>query len=112
MFRDLREFLRILDENEELLTVPVELSANQEAAAAIRVVEERTGKATRLSRVNGSPFTIVGSLLGHRRRVELAFGRPADLIALYAERRKKLIPPVLLKDGPVREVVHRENVLG
>ncbi|HEX9879746.1 MAG TPA: UbiD family decarboxylase [Candidatus Binatia bacterium] len=110
MFRDLREFLNVLNEKDELLTVAVELSADQEAAAAIRLVEECTGKATRLSRVNGSPFSIVGSLLGHRRRVELAFGSPRDLIAFYAERRKELIPPKSVKDGPVKEVVHNHNI--
>jgi len=110
MFRDLRAFLDLLKEKDDLLDVTVELSPNQEAAAAIRLVEESTGKAARLSDVKGSPFSMVGSLLGHRRRVELAFGNPPDLLATYAERRKQLIPPKLMPDGPVKQVVHSHSI--
>ncbi len=85
MFRDLREFVDLLQQEGELLTVAEKLSPNQEISAAIREVEERKGKALRLPQVSGYPFSLVGNLLGHRRRVELAFGNPPDLLALYAE---------------------------
>jgi len=106
MFRDLREFVDLLQREGELLTVTADLSPIQEISAAIREVEERKGKALRLPQVKGYPFSLIGSLLGHRRRVELAFGNPPDLLALYAERRQQLIPPKLVNDGPVKEVVH------
>ncbi len=102
MFRDLREFVDLLQREGELLTVPEELSPNQEITAAIREVDKRKGKALRLPQISGYPFSLVGNLLGHRRRVELAFGKPKDLLALYAERRKQLIPPKLVNDGPVK----------
>lgn len=108
MFRDLGEFLDRLKREGELLTLGVELSPDQEVCAAIREVEEKKGKALRLSRVKGSPFSIVGNLLGSRKRVEMAFGNPQDLISLYGERRKQLIPPVRVADGPVKEVVHKD----
>ena len=41
MFRDLREFVDLLQREGELLTVAEELSPNQEISAAIREVEER-----------------------------------------------------------------------
>jgi 2,5-furandicarboxylate decarboxylase 1 len=110
MFRDLREFIDRLKKTDDILDVPVELSPKEEAAAAIRLVEESTGKATLLPHVKGSAFSLVGSLLGHRRRVELAFGNPQDLLALYGARRKQLIPPKLLSDGPVKEVVHGKDI--
>jgi len=110
MFNDLRGFIDLLEKKDDLIQVPVELSPNQEAAAAIRLVEESSGKAASLSKIKGSPFSMVGSLLGHRRRVELAFGNPPDLLALYAERRKQLIPPKLVSDGPVREIVHNRPI--
>ncbi len=110
MFRDLREFIDLLQREGELLTVAEELSPNQEISAAIREVEERKGKALRLPQVSGYPFSLVGNLLGHRRRVELAFGNPQDLLALYAERRRQLIPPKLVNDGPVKEVVHSQHI--
>ncbi len=110
MFRDLREFVDLLQREGELLTVPEELSPNQEITAAIREVDKRKGKALRLPQISGYPFSLVGNLLGHRRRVELAFGKPQDLLALYAERRKQLIPPKLVNDGPVKEVVHSQHI--
>lgn len=108
MFRDVREFLDCLEREGELLTVGVELSPDQEVSAAIREVEEKRGKALRLSRVKGSSFSVVGNLLGSRRRIELAFGSPQDLISVYGERRKQLIPPVRVAEGPVKEVVHHD----
>lgn len=110
MFNDLRGFIDLLEKKDDLLNVPVELSPNQEAAAAIRLVEESTGKAARLSKIKGSLFPMVGSLLGHRRRVETAFGNPSNLLALYAERRKQLIAPKLVRDGPVKEIVHTRPI--
>jgi len=110
MFRDLREFVDLLQREGELLTVPEELSPDQEITAAIREVDKRKGKALRLPQISGYPFSLVGNLLGHRRRVELAFGKPKDLLALYAERRKQLIPPKLVNDGPVKEVVHSQHI--
>ncbi len=110
MFRDLREFVDLLQREGEILTVAEKLSPNQEISAAIREVEERKGKALHLPQVSGYPFSLVGNLLGHRRRVEMAFGKPRDLLAQYAERRKELIPPESVNDGPVHEVVHREGI--
>ena len=110
MFRDLREFVDLLQREGELLTVAEKLSPDQEISAAIREVEERKGKALRLPQVSGYPFSLVGNLLGHRRRVELAFGSPQDLLALYAERRKHLLPPKTVNDGPVKEVVHSQQI--
>ena len=110
MFRDLREFLNQLKREGDLLTVPAELSPDQEVAAAVREVEESTGKALHLTRVKGYPFSIVGNLLGHRRRISQAFGNPHDLTALYGERRKRPVPPVLVNEGPVQGVVHGDPI--
>ena len=110
MFRDLREFLQLLKRAGELLTVAAELSPDQEISAAIREVEEKTGKALYLPQLKGYPFSLVGGLLGSRRRIALAFGNPPDLISLYQERRKQLISPVSAADGPVREVIRGDDI--
>ncbi|MDP6559605.1 MAG: UbiD family decarboxylase, partial [Candidatus Binatia bacterium] len=110
MFRDLPEFLRRLDQEGELLTVTAELSPEKEIAAAIREVEEKTTKALYLDRVKGYPSGMVGNLLGHRRRIALALGNPGDPVAEYGERRKLLIPPVRVKEGPVQEVSHTKTI--
>ncbi len=110
MFRDLQEFIQLLKREGELLSVPAELSPDQEIAAAIREVEEMTAKAFHLPRVQGYSFSMVGNLLGHRRRIALAFGNPEDPIAFYGERRKQHIPPLRVKDGPVQEVVHTDSI--
>ncbi len=110
MFRDLREFLQLLKREGELLSVPAELSPDQEIAAAIREVEEKTSKAVHLTRVRGYSCSMVGNLLGHRRRIALALGNPEDPVAFYGERRKQRIPPSRVKDGPVLEVVHTDPI--
>ena len=110
MVGDLRQFLDLLRQEGELLTADTELSPDQEISAAIREVEEKKGKALLVPRVKGYPFSVVGNLLGSRSRVELAFGRPADLLSLYTERRERPIPPAAVADGPVKEVVHHQPV--
>lgn len=110
MLRDMRGFLDLLGRAEELLSVPTELSADQEISAAIREVEEKTGKALFLPHLKDYPFSLVGNLFGDRRRIALAFGDPPDLLSAYAERRKAPIPPMTLADGPVREVVHKGKI--
>ncbi|MFQ5682239.1 MAG: UbiD family decarboxylase [Candidatus Binatia bacterium] len=110
MFRDLREFLNLLQLEGEVLKVPVGVSCNQEISAAIREVEEKTGKALHLSQVEGHSFSLVGSLLGNRRRIALAFGNPENLLSFYGARRKELIPPIRVTDGPIMEVVQRESI--
>lgn len=110
MLGDLRQFLDLLKQEGELLTAAVELSPDQEISAAIREVEEKKGKALLVSKAKGYSFSVAGNLLGSRRRVELAFGRPQDLVSLYAERRERPIPPSAVADGPVREVIHQQPV--
>lgn len=110
MFRDLRQFISLLEREADLLSVAMELSPDQEIAAAVREVEEKTGRALYLPRVKGYSYSMIGNLLGHRRRIALAFGNPQDLMAVYGERRKRVIPPVRVKDGPVQEVAHRGDI--
>lgn len=110
MFQDLRAFLQLLQREGEVLTVATELSCDQEVSAAIREVEEKTRKALYLSQVSNYSFPLVGNLIGDRRRIALAFGNPPDLLSLYGERRKELIPPTRVPDGPVREVVYSHDI--
>lgn len=106
----MREFLELLGRAEELVRVPAELAADQEVSAAIREVEQKTGKALFLSRLKDYPFSLAANLFGDRRRIALAFGEPPDLLAAYAERRKEPLAPVRVADGPVMEVLHREKM--
>ncbi|MBI2319698.1 MAG: UbiD family decarboxylase [Betaproteobacteria bacterium] len=47
--------------------------------------------------------SLAGNVVGHRRRIALAFGVQEDeLAAAYLERKKNRIPPVLVKEGPVK----------
>ena len=106
MDRDLREFMGVLKREGELVEVSLELSPDQEVCAAIREVDQRTGKALYLPRIQNYLFPVIGNLLGHRRRIALAFDNPKDLTAVYRERRHRPMPPVRVQEGPVREVVH------
>jgi 2,5-furandicarboxylate decarboxylase 1 len=110
MLIDLRQFLELLREEGELVTVDAELSPDQEITAAIREIEETEGKAVYIPAVQGYPFSAVGNLLGSRKRIELAFGKPADLVSLYWERRERPVLPKRVAEGPVQEAVHRGPV--
>jgi 3-polyprenyl-4-hydroxybenzoate decarboxylase len=104
-FPDLRAFLDQLTRDGDLVTVDVEVDADQEAAEIHRRVIAAGGPAVRFTNVRGKAFPLVTNLFGTPRRAELAFGaRPLRLIKRIVELAETLLPPTPAKLWGARDV--------
>lgn len=102
---NLRDFLRILRQEKELIEVSVPVDPYLEIAEIHRRVIENEGPALLFTRVKGSPFPVATNLFGTSRRVDLAFGpRPEQLMRRMIEAKDLLLPPSL-------KVLWREKAL-
>lgn len=97
IYRDLHDFLRRLEETEELLRVRVEVDPNLEVAEIADRVSKLNdgGVALLFEKVKGSRFPLAINLFGSERRICLALGVD-DLNALYRHANEFLS---LLPDG-------------
>lgn len=106
MPKDLRGFIKRLDDAGELVRIGETLSPRYEIPAAIDYVARHTGKALLFEKVKGYKTPIVANLLGNRRRLALALGvKEERIIQTYATRRQKPIPPQIVASAPVQQVV-------
>lgn len=110
-YDDLNRFLAALRETGDLIEITEEVDPNFEIGAVLKLLGEREGPAALFPKVRGHPGkTIAGNVVGHRRRIALAFGVQEDeLAAAYLERKNNRIPPVLVKEGPVKETSLRPH---
>jgi len=105
--KDLREFLTVLEEKNELLRVKEELETRFEIAAFMRILIERgNDSAVLFENVKGHGSPVAGNILGTKKRLAYAFGvTEQELGETYLERRVKPMEPQVVKDGPVKEVI-------
>lgn len=107
-----RNFLERLEERGELVRIKEELDPRYELAAAMRYMEK---KVPFFEKVKGYSVPVVGNLLSNRQRLALALGinPDADVTGEFLKRTKKMVPPVQVASGPVREVTEvRPDILG
>jgi 4-hydroxy-3-polyprenylbenzoate decarboxylase len=109
-FKDLREFIDVLDKEGELVRIKEEVDWDLEAAAISRRVYELEGPAIFFEKVKDYPlgFRIFGGSLGTFRRVAIAMGLPPDISVreIYAEferREASPIKPLIVETGPCKE---------
>lgn len=126
--QNLRQFLQILRQERDLLTIDAEVDPWLEIAEIHRRVIERGGPALLFNRVKGSSFPVVTNLFGTPKRIELAFGaKPQELVKQVVHFAETLLPPrfsklwenrnlalealklgtTAVKHGPVLEVVEQ-----
>src|SRR5690348_13542935 len=102
-FDDLRSYLRALDEAGELQRIYKEIDRDIELSAVVRCAGEKT---VFCERVRGFDIPIVSNVFGSRRHIAIAVGVPTDrLLWEFIPRAASPIPPRLVTDGPVQEVV-------
>ena len=93
---NLRTFLDILKENDQLLVIDSEVDPYLEIAEIHRRVIARQGPALLFTNVKGSSFPVVTNLFGTGGRLELAFGRrPLDFVRDLVNLVEHLMPPKL-----------------
>lgn len=95
MEKNLYSCVTFLENNEQLIRVKERLSPRYEVAAALRYLEQKSGKAVLLEKIEGyDDAVILGNLFSNRRRLALLMGVPEDrLIENYQERMAVSVPP-------------------
>lgn len=110
-FTDLRSYVNYLREHQQLLEVSRQLSPRYEIGAALRYLDRKTSNAVYFPNVAGFSCPVVGNLLGSYERIALAMGVESNqLLAEFNSRTNKTISPLLVKESPVEEVVHSQEI--
>lgn len=106
-FEDLRSFLAHLDGRGELATVDDAVDPRYEIAAYIRRSSDVQGPAFLFNHVKGSPMRAVGGLFRTRGKAlhALEVERHSDAVERFMDAIANPIDPVVLPDGPCKEVV-------
>jgi UbiD family decarboxylase len=93
---NLRNFLDILRQNDQLLVIDTEVDPYLEIAEIHRRIIARQGPALLFTNVKGSAFPVVTNLFGTGKRLELAFGRrPLDFVRDLVNLVDEIMPPKL-----------------
>jgi 4-hydroxybenzoate decarboxylase subunit C len=97
-YRNLRDFIKQLQERGELCRIGKEVDPYLELAEIHRRVISQKGPALFFEKIKGSPFPVVTNLFGSEGRIELAFGsRPASLVKQVGQLAAELMPLDLKK---------------
>jgi UbiD family decarboxylase len=104
---DLREFLKVLEEEHELQKIKAEVDAKHELGAICKIHNERAhSPALLFENVKGHSAPVVGQLLASDRRVALALGLSQENVFDETVRRaNKAMPTRRVPSGPCQEVV-------
>jgi UbiD family decarboxylase len=111
-YRDLREWIDILEKENELARIKTEVDWNLEIGGVIRENEDRGGPALLFENIKDYKDTICKKLfacsLSSFSRLALMLGLPKDtpykdLIQIWRKRVKKPIKPIIVNTGPCKE---------
>ena len=93
---NLRDYLDLLRQNDQLLTIDEPVDPYLEIAEIHRRVIARGGPALLFTRVKDSAFPVVTNLFGTNQRLEMAFGRrPLDFVRGLVDLVEHALPPTL-----------------
>ena len=115
-FMDLRQFMTLLDKEGELRRITAEVDWNRELGAIARRVLEKKGPALLFENIKGYTTgrctKVFTGGLGDARRLALALGYSKDspskeLVQHVMRKNRETIAPVVVRTGPVKEVVVR-----
>lgn len=106
---DFRRYLRSLEEAGQLVHVDREVSPEFEVAAHVRRSSDARGPAFVFANVAGHPgWRLAAGLYGTMARLPVALGCPMEqVVDRYGAAVRAPIAPVVVKDGPCREVILR-----
>src|ERR1044071_6056567 len=108
---DLREFLKVLEEEHELQKIKAEVDAKHELGAICKMHNEKPNTPALLfENVKGHKIPVVGQLLASDKRVALALGlSQEDVFDETVRRASAPIPTRLVPQGPCQDVVYEGN---
>ena len=104
---DLREFLKVLEEEHELQKIKVEVDPKHELGAICKIHNERPNSPALLfESVKGHKIPVVGQLLASDRRVALALGLSQEnVFDETVQRASNPIAPKLVSKGASQDIV-------
>ncbi|MBI2854460.1 MAG: UbiD family decarboxylase [Chloroflexi bacterium] len=112
VFDDNRAFIKALEKSGDLVRVKDTVDWDLEIGAIVRRTSELLKPAPFFEKIKDYPdgFRIFAEPLGTHRRLAIAMGMPADtpyrkIRSEYERRLAKPVKPVVVKDGPCKEVV-------
>ena len=105
---DLHEFLKVLEEEHELIKIKAEVDVRHELGAICKLHNERPNSPALLfENVKGHKIPVVGQLLASDRRVALALGLSQENVFDETVRRaNKPLPTRLVASGLCQEVIY------
>lgn len=108
-FKDLREYIEVLDKAGEVLHIGKLVDWELEVGTILRRAAETGSPACLFENIKDyKGYRIFGNSVASWRRLSLAFGikpesTPREIQAEYERRMEKPIKPVVVKDGPCKE---------
>lgn len=78
---DLRSFLKVLKDNNQIITINKEINIKWELGSILATLEERGGEAVYFSKIKGYSIPVVGGLLADHQRIALALECKIDQIS-------------------------------
>lgn len=107
-FRDLREFITLLEDKKDLLRVRKPVDIKFELSAYIRKTSDRQGPAIFFENVKGFDIPVVGGVFATRERAFLALECTRQTyVDKFLSALDRLVPPKLVSTGPCKEVIHK-----
>src|ERR1700752_4482658 len=111
-FRDLREFLTLLEEKGELLKTKKPVDVKFEISSYIRKTSDQRGPALLFENVKNSTMPVLGGIFATRERAFLALETsPRDYVYNFNHAPERLVAPKLVSSGPCNEVIHTGNMV-
>lgn len=106
-FKDLREFLALLEEKGELLRSKKSVDVKFEISSYIRKTSDERGPAILFENVKNFGMPVVGGVFATRERAFLALETsPQDYVDKFQHALERLLPPKLVSSAPCKEVIH------
>jgi 2,5-furandicarboxylate decarboxylase 1 len=103
--RTLRDFIKTLRDEGDLLSLSEPFDPKYEIAAVISELGKRKAPAILFEKVKGSRMSVAGNLFGTLKRLSMALGTDEDrLIEDLIPRLEERVPPVLISEDPTEVV--------
>src|SRR3954469_13936239 len=105
-YEDLRQFVTALDQAGELARVKKEVDPKFEVGAICKTIHDKGRQALLFEKVRGCTMPVLTESLGTFKRIAMAIDADeSDLFTEVMARTKKPIAPVVVKNGPCKEVI-------
>src|SRR5882724_2397558 len=106
-FKDLREFISLLEAKGDLLRTQRPVDVKFEIASYIRKTSDERGPALFFENVKNFNMPVVGGIFATRERAFLALETsPQDYVNKFQNALERLVPPRLVSSAPCKEVIH------